>query len=197
MAPQLRTMPDVLAGGDPAAPALFVGSGGLELSRRQLQGLVVQFAETLRRSGVKPGDVITIAEPNTVRPPFLRILFSSATCYSFLLSEHIAEPNTVGRLSNTYKLPVISPQKSARSYAIAEHKTKSPPSDESVSSLPTFPRPADVAGRRAGRCAAGWHSLLARVTSANGASQLFSAFHGCSHVVRRAPDSAAISTNCV
>lgn len=66
MAPQLSTLTDVLAGGDEASPAIFVGSGGLQLTRGELSKLIIQFAETLRRSGLKPGDVVTIAEPNTV-----------------------------------------------------------------------------------------------------------------------------------
>ena len=65
MAPQLTTMPDVLAG-EESLPAIFVGSGGPSFTRGDLQHLVVQFAETLRKSGIKPGDTITIADLNTV-----------------------------------------------------------------------------------------------------------------------------------
>ena len=65
MAP-LRTMADVLEGSDDS-PALWVGSGGAIFTRRQLRRLAQQFAGTLRASGIQPGDVVTIAEPNTVR----------------------------------------------------------------------------------------------------------------------------------
>ena len=58
-------MADVLAGADDS-PAIVVGSGGPAFTRRQLRRLTLQFAATLRASGVKPGDVVTIAEPNTV-----------------------------------------------------------------------------------------------------------------------------------
>jgi acyl-CoA synthetase (AMP-forming)/AMP-acid ligase II len=65
-APALATMADVLASKDDDSPALLVGSGGAAYSRRQLRRLAAQFAATLRASGVKPGDTVTIAEPNTV-----------------------------------------------------------------------------------------------------------------------------------
>lgn len=61
----LATMADVLAGADDA-PALLCASGGPAYSRAQLRGLAARFAASLRASGVKPGDVVTIAEPNTV-----------------------------------------------------------------------------------------------------------------------------------
>lgn len=61
----LATMADVLLG-DEDARALQVGSGGASFTRGQLRGLAAQFAATLRASGIKPGDVVTIAEPNTV-----------------------------------------------------------------------------------------------------------------------------------
>ena len=66
MAPRLETLADVLAGDD-GAPALLLGSGGAAYTRGQLRALVHQFAASLRASGVQPGDVVTIAEPNTVR----------------------------------------------------------------------------------------------------------------------------------
>jgi acyl-coenzyme A synthetase/AMP-(fatty) acid ligase len=61
----LKTMADVLAGADDS-PALLVGSGGAAYTRGALRRLAAQFAATLRASGIKPGDVVTIAEPNTV-----------------------------------------------------------------------------------------------------------------------------------
>lgn len=65
MAPP-RTLFDVLTG-SPGSAALYVGSGGAEFTREALLRLIVQFAETLRSSGIQPGDVVTIADPNTVR----------------------------------------------------------------------------------------------------------------------------------
>ncbi len=65
MAPQLTTMPDVLAGNE-SSPAIYVGSGGPSFTRGDLHRLAIQFAETLRQSGTKPGDTITIADLNTV-----------------------------------------------------------------------------------------------------------------------------------
>ncbi len=62
----LATLPDVLKGDD-SSPAIFVGGGGPAFTRGNLNQLIVEFAETLRKSGIKPGDVITIAETNTVR----------------------------------------------------------------------------------------------------------------------------------
>jgi acyl-CoA synthetase (AMP-forming)/AMP-acid ligase II len=62
----LATLLDVVDGGDPAAPALIVGSGGGALSRAQLRALALRAAAALRAAGVRPGDVVTIAEPNTV-----------------------------------------------------------------------------------------------------------------------------------
>lgn len=52
MAPQLSTLPDVLAGQE-GAPAIYVGGGGPEFTRGELNALIVQFAETLRRWGVR------------------------------------------------------------------------------------------------------------------------------------------------
>lgn len=66
MAPQLSTLPDVLAGSD-GSPAILGGSGGPSFTRGELNALVIHFAESLRASGIKPGDVITIADANTVR----------------------------------------------------------------------------------------------------------------------------------
>jgi acyl-CoA synthetase (AMP-forming)/AMP-acid ligase II len=64
----LASMADVLLG-DEDGPALQVGSGGAAYTRGQLRRLATQFAATLRASGIKPGDVVTIAEPNTVGFP--------------------------------------------------------------------------------------------------------------------------------
>lgn len=62
----LTTMVDVLVGAD-TSPALQVGSSGAAYTRAQLRLLCAQFASTLRAAGISPGDVVTIAEPNTVR----------------------------------------------------------------------------------------------------------------------------------
>ncbi|PSC68564.1 2-hydroxyacyl-lyase [Micractinium conductrix] len=62
------TLTDVLSGDD-HAPALLAGTGDLpwrEYRRGQLRRLAQRFAATLRASGLQPGDVVTIAEPNTV-----------------------------------------------------------------------------------------------------------------------------------
>ena len=66
MSRPLTTLQSVLEGSDDA-PALLLGSGGGTLTRGQLRRLCCQFAASLRASGVQPGDVVTIAEPNTVR----------------------------------------------------------------------------------------------------------------------------------
>lgn len=66
MSRPLTTLQSVLEGADDA-PALLLGSGGGTLTRGQLRRLCCQFAASLRASGVQPGDVVTIAEPNTVR----------------------------------------------------------------------------------------------------------------------------------
>lgn len=60
------TLVDILGQGDPSAPALILGSGGAKFTRQQVHQAAVQLAHTLRSSGVSPGDVVTIAEPNTV-----------------------------------------------------------------------------------------------------------------------------------
>lgn len=71
MSRPLTTLQSVLEGADDA-PALLLGSGGGALTRGQLRRLCYQFAASLRASGVQPGDVVTIAEPNTVRVPGCR-----------------------------------------------------------------------------------------------------------------------------
>jgi hypothetical protein len=62
----LHTMADVLNGSSDK-PALFVGSGGPAFTRGQLDALAREFAVVLRTQvGMQVGDVVTIAEPNTV-----------------------------------------------------------------------------------------------------------------------------------
>lgn len=60
------TLFEVLERGDRASPALIVGSGGRTYTRREIHDLATQFALTLVAGGIKAGDVVTIAEPNTV-----------------------------------------------------------------------------------------------------------------------------------
>ncbi len=69
------TLTDVLSGDD-HAPALLAGTGDLpwrEYRRGQLRRLAQRFAATLRASGLQPGDVVTIAEPNTVNSGACRL----------------------------------------------------------------------------------------------------------------------------
>lgn len=61
-----KTLVSVLQG-SPSSPAIVVGSGGPTLTRGQLLALAEQFAQSLRASGILPGDVVTIVDANTVR----------------------------------------------------------------------------------------------------------------------------------
>lgn len=81
--PSPVTLPDVLAG-DVQAPALVCARGGPSLSRGQLQSLCVTLANTLRNAGLGPGDVVTIADVNTVLLilPAAPAVFNSAS-YSY------------------------------------------------------------------------------------------------------------------
>ena len=65
MAPQLRTLEGVLAG-EPGAHALFCAGGGPRLTRGQLQQEIVHFANLIRQAGVRPGDVVSLTDTNTV-----------------------------------------------------------------------------------------------------------------------------------
>lgn len=60
------TLANILDGW-PSKPAIVVGSGGPTLSRAELLSLATQFAQSLRASGVQPGDLVTIVDSNTVR----------------------------------------------------------------------------------------------------------------------------------
>lgn len=60
------TLFEVLELGDRASPALVVGSGGRIFTRGEVHALATKFAMTLIEGGIKAGDVVTIAEPNTV-----------------------------------------------------------------------------------------------------------------------------------
>ena len=61
-----KTLADALAGGD-AATALFPVGRSAPVSRGQLRNAVYELASTLQQSGIKHGDVVSIAEANTVR----------------------------------------------------------------------------------------------------------------------------------
>ena len=50
-------------------PALLSQKSGSSLSFDALRQLVVQTANTLHASGIQPGNVVTIADANTVRSP--------------------------------------------------------------------------------------------------------------------------------
>jgi non-ribosomal peptide synthetase component E (peptide arylation enzyme) len=55
----------------------LIASGGPHLTHRELHGAIEKAAAQLRRAGVKPGDLVSLAFPNT-----LEVFFS----LSFLLS---------------------------------------------------------------------------------------------------------------
>ena len=54
-------------GGQGADPALLSTKPGSSVSHKSLRQLSVQTANTLIASGIRPGDVVTIADANTVR----------------------------------------------------------------------------------------------------------------------------------
>jgi oxalate---CoA ligase len=63
----LTTLLDVVPStGDPSTPAIIIGSGGPVYSRAKIRALALRFAARLRDAGIIPGDVVTIAEPNTL-----------------------------------------------------------------------------------------------------------------------------------
>ena len=65
MAPGSGTLLDVLAA-KAEDPALLSTKHGSNLSHKSLKQLVLQTANTLRASGIRQGDVVTIADANTV-----------------------------------------------------------------------------------------------------------------------------------
>jgi acyl-CoA synthetase (AMP-forming)/AMP-acid ligase II len=77
MAAKLTVLTDVLQGDDDRV-ALIVGSGGAEYTRAQVHSLATAFAVSLRKAGIKPGDLVTIAEPNTVCIVYPNMLPSKA-----------------------------------------------------------------------------------------------------------------------
>lgn len=61
-----ETLRDVLQSTD--ASALLPAGGPGPITASQLREAVLNFARTLRSFGVRRGDVVSIAEANTVRP---------------------------------------------------------------------------------------------------------------------------------
>ncbi len=65
MGPQPKTLADVLQG-LPDRPAVTVTKGGPSVTRKELSDLAWEVAARLRALGVRPGDLVSIAETNTV-----------------------------------------------------------------------------------------------------------------------------------
>lgn len=65
MGPQPHTLADVLRG-SPDSTAVLVTKGGPSFTREQLEALIWKVADRLRELGVRPGDLVSIAETNTV-----------------------------------------------------------------------------------------------------------------------------------
>lgn len=61
-----RTLADALEGGE-NEPALFPVGRSSSISRGQLRSAVYELASTLQQSGIRKGDVVSLAEANTVR----------------------------------------------------------------------------------------------------------------------------------
>ena len=72
----------------PPTPLLRqVGSGGAAYTRGQLRALVASFAVALRASGVAPGSVVTLAEPNTVEHVVAFLGITLARCVAAPLNQ--------------------------------------------------------------------------------------------------------------
>ena len=67
-----QTLADTLAGSE-NAPALFPVGRTSPVSRGQLRNAVYELASTLQQSGIRKGDVVSIAEANTVCPHLARL----------------------------------------------------------------------------------------------------------------------------
>lgn len=61
----LRTLADALKG-ESSTPALFAVGNDAHVTRGQLNDAVHELAATLQQSGIRKGDVVSIAEANTV-----------------------------------------------------------------------------------------------------------------------------------
>lgn len=64
-APKPRTLTEAISGAE-ASPALIGANNGPLLTRQQLLAAVHALANTLRASGIKPGDAVTLVDTNTV-----------------------------------------------------------------------------------------------------------------------------------
>jgi acyl-CoA synthetase (AMP-forming)/AMP-acid ligase II len=62
---QASTLLDALQA-SPKATAIFCTAGGPRLTYSELQIEAVRIAATLRNSGIRPGDTVSIADTNTV-----------------------------------------------------------------------------------------------------------------------------------
>ena len=60
-----QTLADALLGNSDA-PAIFPVGAGYQVTRGQLREAVFALAKTLQQSGIRKGDVVSIAEANTV-----------------------------------------------------------------------------------------------------------------------------------
>ena len=60
-----KTLGEVTVG-CPDDPAVFLCEHDKVLSRGQLHNAVLALAGTLRKSGIRPGDIVSIADANTV-----------------------------------------------------------------------------------------------------------------------------------
>ena len=65
MSRPLRNLAEALQGRDDTPALIPVGSKAI--SRGQLRNAIKQLASTLQASGIRKGDVVSIAEANTVR----------------------------------------------------------------------------------------------------------------------------------
>lgn len=73
--------PTTLAGvleGNESHAALYIAGEQQEISRGELGQAIRGFALSLRASGIRPGDVVSIAEANTVSFPSCKCPLSSA-----------------------------------------------------------------------------------------------------------------------
>jgi hypothetical protein len=123
------TLVDILGPGNPSAPALIVGSGGPEFTRQQVHQAAVQVAHTLRSSGVSSGDVVTIAESNTVDNVviFLGVTYARAVAaplnQNYTQVTHIEEctPKPWHCLSISHPAPNFLPIRRCQHYYFIPH----------------------------------------------------------------------------
>ena len=65
---QLDTLANVLDGKD-SAPAVIAVGWAKAISRKELREAIYELACTLQKSGIRKGDVVSIADANTVSCP--------------------------------------------------------------------------------------------------------------------------------